>query len=497
MSQITLRPWRLLFPGLDSVPADLDEQFYSALLALQGQIAADDVDWENIYSWNIDQNEGTITLTFEDESVALTARIQILGSFDGSTFMWACQNSSIDEELKLDSQRLRELGRTRGWTFFNREQFAATARDGYAIMAFAAQTLQAHSAYAGQTGDRVVYFTLYDLVKGQPPAGAVTYEPEEPSIFGAVESMINAQVEAVQLGLPELRNVESMCAQAHADVQSGNYSSAVSMLDSAWSSLGKHAADQEPASWIRLAKGDALYLAGDLSAAYKALVEAEDSFACPDKVLLYTRMGQCAAGLNDLERAQDLFVRVYVAEGQPGLAALSPEHQSLAGSMLSELRAEARQRIEAQSVPPQPDSQLERATAIVHCLIEDLNQFEEAAYELSQLAEQEREIENELCAADKAAEDKINSHWCKILATWCTAGQSPRSGSRQYPPEHNPQNEVITAVSRSDEDDCIVVETASHDPWDQAWHYILCEEDGELRVSQIYSIVGDEAFPAL
>ncbi len=151
------------FPGLDSIPAELDVQFYSALLSLQSKLNSDAIDWDSIYSWNIDQNLGTITLTFEDESVALTARIQILGSFDGSTFMWACQNTSVNEELKQDSKRLRKFGRSQGWTFFNREQFPATSRDGYAIMAFAAQTLQAPSAYAGQTGERVVYFTLYDL----------------------------------------------------------------------------------------------------------------------------------------------------------------------------------------------------------------------------------------------------------------------------------------------------------------------------------------------
>lgn len=497
MSHTTLRPWRLLFPGLDSIPPELDEQFYSALLALQSQLDSDGIDWENIYSWNIDQNLGTITLTFEDESVALTAQIQILGSFDGSTFMWACQNSSVNEELKRDSQRLREMGRKQGWAFFKREQFPATSRDGYAIMAFAAQTLQAHSAYAGQTGDRVVYFTLYDLVVAQPPAGAARYEPEEPSIFDTFDSMINAQVDAVQLGLPELRNVEALCAKAHAEVQSGNYSSAVAILDAAWDSLGKYAVDQEPASWIRLAKGNALFLANDLPAAYKALVEAEDSFACPDKVLLYTRMGQCAAGLNDMDRARDLFVRVYVADGQPGLETLSPEHQTLVNSRLSQLRDKARQRIASQSVSPQSDSQSEQATAIVRCLIEDLHQLEEAANDLSEQAERERQVENELCEADKVAEDKINSQWCTILATWCTAGHSPQCGSRQYPPEHDPQKEAITSVSRSDNDDTIVVETTSHDPWERTWCFILCEEDDELRVSQIYSIIGDEEFPSL
>ncbi len=434
MSHTTLRPWRLLFPGLDSIPPELDAQFYSALLALQSQHSNDGIDWENIYSWNIDQNQGTITLTFEDESVALTARIQILGSFDGSTFMWACQNPSVNEELKRDSRRLREMGRKQGWAFFKREQFPAMARDGYAIMAFAAKTLPSHSAYAGQTGDRTVYFTLYDLVVAQPPTEAARYEPEEPSIFDTFDTMINAQVDAVQLGLPELRLAESLCMKANAEVQAGNYSSAITTLDAAWDSLGKHAVDQEPASWIRLAKGNALYLSGDLKAAYTALLEAEDSFDCPDKVLLYTRMGQCAAGLNDMDRAQDLFVRVYVAAGQPGMAALSPEHQALVNSRLSQLRDEARVRIAAQTVSSQLDSQCQQAAGIVRCLIEDLNQFEEAANELSEQAEQEREVPHELCAADQAADDKINSAWCAILATWCTAGHSPRKGSRQYRP---------------------------------------------------------------
>ncbi len=308
--------------------------------------------------------------------------------------------------------------------------------------------------------------------------------------------MINSQVEAVQLGLPELRQVEAKCVQAQAEVEAGNYSSAVAMLDAAWNSLGKHAADQEPASWIWLAKGNALYLAGDLSAAYKALVEAEGSFACPDKVLLYTRMGQCAAGLGDMQRAQDLFVRVYVADGQPGLEALSPEHQALANSKLSQLRDAAQQRIAAQSVPAQSDAQCERAASIVRCLIEDLNQFEETANELSEQAEAEREEEHVLCEADMVADDQINSQWCQILATWCTVGHSPRSGSRQYPPEHDPEKETITSVSRFD-DDLIVVETVAHDPWEKSFRYLLCEENGELRVSQIYSVIGDEEFPML
>ena len=65
------------------------------------------------------------------------------------------------------------------------------------------------------------------------------------------------RIARVQLSLAELREVELVCQRGCREIEAREYDAAVATLDKAWQQLGEHATSQEPASWIKLAKGNA------------------------------------------------------------------------------------------------------------------------------------------------------------------------------------------------------------------------------------------------
>ncbi len=391
---------------------------------------------------------------------------------------------------------LREFGEKHGWPLFAQPKFPATTRDGWAMMALAAQVTGAESAYAGGSGDTVVYCTLRNLRRAGG-SGSPIAQAEEPSPLEQMNAMIAAQVNQVQLPLSELRRVESLCRRAYDQMESGYYSAAVTMFDAAWQQLGAYAADQEPAGWLKLAKGNALALDKRYEEAIRTLTEADRLHGCPDQELLYRRLGQCRLAMDDRSAAVDLFVRCYVAGGRKSFDAPSIDRQLLDAALQTRWASADRRLSPATGTSPTEDPQLRRAAAIVDCLISDLHDFEIDAHERDELARKERAEKQVMCEADWTVRERTDANWCWLMATWCTPGRLPRCGSWGSPPEHDPNSERISSVARRD-DGTIDVETTGL-YWGSAhrWRYELVEYEGRLLVRQLYSRSGEDEYPMI
>src|SRR4051812_29655149 len=104
------RRWQLLLPQVDPQPSELDNELFDAMLALEQQRLSQHIKWDEVSEWDVDQDRETLILQFEDELPSVTARPQIIGTFDGSEFMWAWNNPSVEENLQRDSQAMRDAG---------------------------------------------------------------------------------------------------------------------------------------------------------------------------------------------------------------------------------------------------------------------------------------------------------------------------------------------------------------------------------------------------
>jgi tetratricopeptide (TPR) repeat protein len=491
-----LQTWRILLPRLAELPNDLDEELFQALLALEQKQLEQDFRWDEASSWSINQSDGSLRLFFDDDT-EVKARIQIIGTFNGDTFIWAWANPSIREELRSDSLRLKAHGIEQGWSVFDEPSFAAAPRDGYAFAALAAGLFDCQGAYAGASGGTVIYLTLRDLVAVEEE---VRDEPEfaPPSLLKDLTGLLAAQTASVQLSLSDLREVENICRRAHVQSSFGDHLSAAGSLEEAWQSLGAYAGDQEPAGFIKLAMGNELFLAGKMEEALSILNEADELPGCPDLSLLYQRMGQCYAALGKKKRAIDMFARVYVASGSHGLAQMSPADRDLFCEDLKKRRQKAAKAITARLNVLGEDKEIEEAAATVACLVQELNAFETHAHKEQEKARKCEEMAIQLCDQDMGAQEKINTWWTWLMAVWCTPLRSPRCSSIQFPPAHDPERENLLRVWRTAEGR-LAVETASEDAFGSInkWRYELENLNGSLLVSQIYSVWDDEEFSCI
>lgn len=491
-----MQPWRLLLPRLSSVPEELDRNLFEAILTLERKRSQQAVASGEESNWSVDQERAMFSLHFDNREIL--ARPQIIGTFDGETFMWAWHNPSIAQELQQNAKTVRDFGQKRGWSVFTQPTFPATQRDGYAMTALAAQLTGAECAYAGSSGGTTVYFTLHDLRVSDDRISEASIQDTEPSIMQLVDSMISARLAKVQLSLPELRQVESLCRRGHEQLEAGHYTAALTTLDQAWLQLGKHAADQEPAGWVQLTKGNVLVLAGQYQEGLRALIAADRLHTCPDQVLLYRLLGQCWLALGDRGQAIDMFIRSYVAGGFQSFDEPRQNGGELLHAALRDCWEKAERRIsEDVALMSGANFQFNLAAATVSCLITDLHEFETNAHEIDKLAASERTDAHILCDADWEARDDINTRWCWIMATWCTPGRSSKCGGWGSPPAHDPGTErILSVVDRHD--GTIVVETIGVACGGKGrWRYELTKHDQRLLVRQVFSVWDDETYPSL
>lgn len=502
---MSLQVWRMLLPHLSNISQELDEELFQALIGLEKKRASQKIPWEQIASWSADQSTGLVKFSFEDDT-ELSARINLVGTYSRGGFMWGWHNPSIKDELKSDALKLKNYGLQKGWSIFSEPMFPATTRDGWALMALAAKVLNTEGAYAGDAGEAVTYLTLHNL-PAQPQKRKKSIvermqnvfkreEPESGSIFDFMNNMIDAQVAGVQIGLEELRAVEMLCRSAEECSKAGQYLEAVKILDEAWKKLGEYAVDQEPAGYIKLARGEALFQAGELSQARNTFEEAEDMYACPDASLLYKRLGQCYAADKNNVNAVDMFLRFCAVRGLDGLKELDGAQQELLNSRLEPLR-DLRLRAINECMKPSGD-ELSRAEAVVTAFIVWMNEFEVDAHERSEEASQERETFSEICSEDIVARKQTNREWIEMISVWCVlGGKSPVCTSIQSPPAHDPEREKIVKVERVAADR-INVNTAHTDAggYSSDWRYELRLIEGDWLIEQLYSVYEHEEFPS-
>lgn len=111
--------------------------------------------------WNVDQDVGDLVFTSEVGTTAV-APVQIIGSFstNDNSWLWAWDNPSINDALKVDAAKLKEYGETHGIEQLTSRKWTGTEDDAWAMAALAVKLCDAQGAYRGPAGATYIFMTF-------------------------------------------------------------------------------------------------------------------------------------------------------------------------------------------------------------------------------------------------------------------------------------------------------------------------------------------------
>ena len=111
--------------------------------------------------WDIDQEVGNLVFSNDDGTTAVAAA-QIIGSFntDDNSWLWAWDNRTIVDELKVDSRQLRDYGEKHGIEKLTERTWKGTEEDAWSMAALAVKLCNAQGAYRGPAGKSFVFMTF-------------------------------------------------------------------------------------------------------------------------------------------------------------------------------------------------------------------------------------------------------------------------------------------------------------------------------------------------
>lgn len=119
--------------------------------------------------WDMNQDVGDLVFTNEDGTTAV-APVQIIGSFstNDNSWLWAWDNPSINDALKVDAAKLKEYGETHGIDKLTSRKWTGTQDDAWAMAALAVKLCDAQGAYRGPAGSTYVFMTFGEVRISKP-----------------------------------------------------------------------------------------------------------------------------------------------------------------------------------------------------------------------------------------------------------------------------------------------------------------------------------------
>lgn len=144
------------FPTLQKVSIEELE------LKTRGHVEAWGLD--KIDRWDLNQETGELSFSFAD-GIRAVARAQIIGTYNSEdqTWLWAWANSSVDEQLKKDAQKVREYGEKHRIERLTKSKWKGTEKDAWAMAALAVKLCEAQGAYLGPAGKTYVFISFGEI----------------------------------------------------------------------------------------------------------------------------------------------------------------------------------------------------------------------------------------------------------------------------------------------------------------------------------------------
>jgi hypothetical protein len=143
------------------------DRFYESLEAAESYLQRQQealqreygLDWNEQYQW--DQDAGILTLSASG-TPKLSAEIQIVGSISTrtKTWLWAWDNPSVSDKVKLAAREMKAFGEIHHIPPFTLGRWEGEESDGWNMTALTAHTLQARGAYRTPVDGGYVYMII-------------------------------------------------------------------------------------------------------------------------------------------------------------------------------------------------------------------------------------------------------------------------------------------------------------------------------------------------
>jgi len=118
-------------------------------------------------AWDVDQLSGFIR--FESPGgVVTTAPVQILGTYADGTWTWAWANPGVSPKLTQEAELLRGYGQGHGVADLTVPKLACDAQHCWDFVAADIAMNGATGAYAGTSGDTIVFMTFGAVTTSKP-----------------------------------------------------------------------------------------------------------------------------------------------------------------------------------------------------------------------------------------------------------------------------------------------------------------------------------------
>ena len=157
-------------------PADYEALLEKSMTELDLKTKSHQAGWGlgDFERWDLVQTNGT--LVFSDP---LRGRAecpaQIIGSWEieQSTWLWAWDNPSIENDLKRDALRVKKFGEDNGIEQLIFPEWVISERDAWRLTALAVHLCNAQGAYRGPAGPAIVFVSFSSVRLSKPNASFV------------------------------------------------------------------------------------------------------------------------------------------------------------------------------------------------------------------------------------------------------------------------------------------------------------------------------------
>ncbi|GJM00080.1 MAG: hypothetical protein DHS20C07_17590 [Methyloligella sp.] len=432
------KPWRLFF--YDNRTIETSGQFYQALTNAFLSRQKTQISNELCQYWEASQAEGLIKLGFEDEK-ELKASYQIIGTFDGTSFLWGDENPSLDGPLVQDAKNFRETLRDKGYSLASEAKFKATARDGVALLSLAAQELSSQCCFTGPSGKTLIFMTLSGIEKNSDKTITERlFKPRTPSPFDLMQEIINNQIADLQPNDQELASIEASLNQAFLAYQTHDYAEVLNLITTLKKHLGKALIDMEPAGWLYLCEGSTLLALGEKEEAVTAFENAGRTIRTFDNTV---RMLGLSRSVRSTDEKQSNLYGAYIRNSDRFLEIANKTEQD---NIRSKLETFLKNRSLIEDTPQ--ETWREALTSY--------RDLEKNAYELSKEISNYRNQTEIYYDKYRSAQHNNNLAWRNFCLMWMTPNRNSMLGSYASEPSHCPDLETITDITMIDDCNCSI-----------------------------------------
>lgn len=467
-------PWRRFFESFTEISSD--SAAYNLISEAYGERLTTALPAENMEEWAADQDLATAQFQFPENRV-LSAKYEILGTYDGQTFRWADANHSINKTLSKRAKVFRDTYRDCLGFLVSLDEFPVSIRDIESLQALAGRDEAIERTFLAEAYDgRAMAMTLRDLeytdkAPKKSILGRIFNTDESIDFKSWMQELLTGRLAVLQPNDENLERIENILSEASKTYEQGDWNAVMALLDKAKTHMGEHPADTMPAGWLYLCEGWTQLHLKRTNKARDAFNIARRAMSVPDySSALLGKARSC----DDPRATTSFLLAGYIFKPDWTLKHLAEDELANVKTMI------------AQQENSRPDESL-GPEALLKSALAEMCALEVDAMQRSNAASQHREQSHVMCEKDFVASRETAWQWRLFVLKWMTPGRHPNIGSYSSDPDYG--TEKLKSFSINIEGDSALAEaTYEAHGLEQKYEYYLKQTPLPLSENTLWRI---------